>query len=266
VNLYMKEVLGVRTLLETDDNYLSMHDASIRGRAGWAQHLGDAHSTTEGHRVIVRDIDGVIVTCEALARTYRKINPNVFVCPNGVDPKDWPEPVKPDDGIFRIGFSGGRSHVGDMKLVLKALEWASAQKDVRVVIQGVGTDGLNFPHERMRWDDDLDAYRTRWQYYDAVVCPIIPNPWSICRSDLKALEGAMGGCALILSDVEPFSAWDDTNCLKASSSKDFLNHVKHLVANRDEVKKLASAAREYVLEKRTTQAQIHLWRDALVED
>lgn len=265
ITLYMRQFAGIRTLVETDDNYLAMFDRGVRERSGWVAKIGQGTHSAEGHRKIVRDASGVIVTCEALARSYRKVNANVFVCPNTVDPADWPEPVKPDDGVLRIGWSASRSHVGDAVLVRRALEWASRQKDVEVVVQGVGAS-FRFPHAVMRWDDDLDAYRTRWAYYDVALAPIVPNPWSVCRSDLKALEAAMGSCAPVLSNVEPYAAWTDgSDCLKAATAKDFLHIVKHLVANRDEVRQLAAAARAYVLGERTTQAQIHKWREAVAD-
>ena len=74
----------------------------------------------------------------------------------------------------------------------------------------------------------------------------------------------MGGAAAILSDVAPYSLWaDGENCLKAKDAGGFFKQVKHLVANRDEARQLAAAAKEHVLRERTTEAQIGLWREAV---
>ena len=54
--------------------------------------------------------------------------------------------------------------------------------------------------------------------------------------------------------------------LKAKDAKGFLHALKHLVANRDEARQLAQAAREYALSERTTEAQVHLWRQAIDAD
>lgn len=74
----------------------------------------------------------------------------------------------------------------------------------------------------------------------------------------------MGGAALLLSDVAPYERFTDgENCFKAQTPADFLKKMQHLVANREETKQLAAAAKEYVLTERTTQAQINLWREAI---
>jgi hypothetical protein len=60
---------GVRVLVETDDNYLTSPGKQIRDRQQWGKQIGDgrAHSA-EGHRWIVEQADGVIVTTEFLAK------------------------------------------------------------------------------------------------------------------------------------------------------------------------------------------------------
>jgi hypothetical protein len=62
------------------------------------------------------------------------------------------------------------------------------------------------------------------------------------------------------------TAWvDGENCLKAGNAEGFLKAVKRLVGNRDEVKELAQAARDYTLAERTTEAQIDCWREAVAD-
>jgi glycosyltransferase involved in cell wall biosynthesis len=89
------------------------------------------------HADAIRAADGLIVSTAAVACSYAHLNANAFVCPNSVDPDDWPDPVQPDDETFRIGFAGG--HVGrveDLELIRPALAWTSEQPDVEVVLLG----------------------------------------------------------------------------------------------------------------------------------
>ena len=265
---------GIRALVEVDDNYLINPGQEILKNSGWSLSVGDKPYSREGHTWITKHADGVIVTTRHLANSYLKVNPNVFICPNTVEPSDWPAPEKPDDGIFRIAWVGSLSHKPDIPLVTRAFEWASRQKDVQVYVSGgnpqTGAAGLDpgwkFPHSVIPWVDDLDAYRSLFQYFDVLVAPILGQPFALYRSDVKALEGAMGGCALVLSDVEPYEDWTEDRCLKAKDAKGFLHALKHLVANRDEAKQLAKAARDYALADRTTEAQVHLWRQAIDAD
>lgn len=268
------KVQGTRVLVEVDDNYLINPGHKVLGRNGWDMRIGRAENTRDGHRWIVRWADGVIVTTDYLAEQYRAVNPNVYVCPNGVDPNDWPDPQKPDDGILRIVWFASQSHETDIPIVARALEWAAGQKDVQVFTVGISpnanlkyTDRWRFPFTALPWQDDLDAYRDRFQAFDIGVAPISRTPGGLGRSDLKALEYAMGAVCPVLSDVPPYSMWrDGENCLKAANSQGFLDQIKRLVRNRGEVRELAHAAREYVLTERTNTAQAYLWEEALTSE
>jgi glycosyltransferase involved in cell wall biosynthesis len=253
---------GVRVLMESDDNYFTV--GPHMERTGWARHRGTSspHSF-EGHASILKWVDGCIVTTEHLAKQYRKHVKDVWVCPNTVDPIDWPKLRKPDDGVFRIGWFASDSHKGDGKLVRRAMEWAAAQPDVEVITMGYHPNDWRFPHKHFEWSE-LPMYRQLLGLLDVAVAPVVGTPWALCRSDLKALEAAMAGAVPVVSDQAPYAPWvDGENCLKAKDPAGFLSHIKHLVRNRDEAGQLAQAAREYVLKERTTKAQIHLWEAAI---
>ena len=253
---------GLRYLVEVDDNYLINPGKKVLERSSWGMKVKDKPLSRDGHRLIVKHADGVIVTTPWLANCYRKVNPNVYVCPNGVDPPDWPEPKKPDDGILRILWAASPSHDTDIPLVSRALEWASRQKDVEVYVAGLQT-GWRFATP-IPWLPDLDAYRRIFQGFDIGVGPILQTPHGMGRSDLKALEYAMGTVCPVVSDLAPYDPWTDgENCLKAKDAKGFYQAIRRLIENRDEVKQLASAAREYVLKERTAEAQRHYWLEAI---
>ena len=262
---------GVRVLVEVDDNYLINPGKEVLRRSQWGLHIGDAQHTRQGHRWITKHADGAIVTTRALADSYRKYNDNVYICPNTVDPIDWPEPEKPDDGIFRIGWLASLSHKPDIPLLTRAFEWASRQKDVQVYLTcrnpQTGAIGLDpswkFQYGQVPWVDDLDAYRKLFSYFDVIVCPIVASPFAIFRSDVKALEAAMGLACPVLSDVAPYEDWTEDRCMKVKDARGFYHAIKHLVQNRDEAKQLAQAARDYTLKERTTQAQLDLWKEAI---
>jgi hypothetical protein len=253
---------GHRVLMESDDNYFTV--GPQMKRTGWAKTKEKAiygHSF-EGHASILKWVDGCIVTTKQLASQYRKHNPNVFVCPNTVDPLDWPKREKIEDGIFRIGWFASNSHVDDGKLVHRALEWASRQPNVEVLTMGYHPD-WRFPHRHIDWQD-LPGYRAALLALDVGVAPVVGTPWALCRSDLKALEYAMGGAALVLSDVAPYELFtDNENCLKAKTPADFLRRIQFLVQNQEEAKKLAWDATAYVLTQRTTPIQVGLWEEAI---
>lgn len=253
---------GVRVLVETDDNYFAGGSQRFREKAQWGRRIGEQANTVNGHQWIVENADGVIVTTDYLASQYRKHNPNVFVCPNQVDPDDWQPLVKPDDGVFRIGWFASGSHAGDGKLVQRGLEWASRQKDVEVVTLGLDPR-WPFKYRKLPWTNDLSVYRRAMYQLDVGVAPLVATPFARGRSDVKWLEYSMAGAASVLSDSEPYSTVPDGLALKATDPAGFLKHIRHLVQNRDEARALGAAARDYVLEKRTVQANIDKWAEAV---
>lgn len=275
----LREATGCKVLVEVDDDYTVNPGPRILKRQQWGLKIGDREATRDGHRWTVQWADGVIVTTDYLAGQYRKIpshpargkKPDVYVCPNSVDPADWPVPAKPDDGMLRIVWFASQSHEDDIGIVSRAFEWASRQKDVQVWIVGLDPAATlkfkqrwRFPYGQVGWVHDLDRYRHLWQRYDVSVAPISRNPVGLGRSDLKALESAMGLCAPVLMNAEPYASWTDgENCMKASNSEGFLRALKHLVAHREEIPQLAQAAREYVLAEHTNAAQSHLYEEAI---
>jgi hypothetical protein len=253
---------GIRVLVETDDNYRQLAPKHVRDRSGWGIQIGEKDHTLKGHAYICRHADGVIVTTKYLADAYKGLNPNVYVCPNTVDPDDWPARDDRDDGVLRIGWVASRSHWEDAKLVSRALDWASRQPDVEV--WNVGLDpGWKFRREQIEWIPDLASYRACFRLLDIGVAPVKSTPFGLGRSDVKWLEYTMGGAATVVSDNAPYSDVPDHLCLKAKDAGGFLRAVQHLVKHRDEVKQLAQEAGAYVLKERTTAAQIGCWRDAI---
>lgn len=275
----LRDATGCKVLIEVDDNYLINPGPRILKRQQWGMKIGDKPQTRDGHRWIVQWADGVIVTTEHLADAYRQVEahpargkkPDVYVCPNGVDPADWPFPLKPVDDVLRIVWFASQSHEDDIGIITRGFEWASRQPGVQVWVVGLNPQASlkfkqrwRFPYGQVGWVHDLDRYRHLFQKYDVSVAPISRNPVGLGRSDLKALEGAMGLCAPVLMNAEPYAPWTDgENCMKADNSEGFLRALKHLVAHREEIPQLAKAAREYVLTERTNTAQAHYWEDAI---
>lgn len=265
---------GVGVFIEVDDNYTRLVGSTSK-KAGWQSKVLEVDHksglvnpskqkpSVEGHLRMVRAADGVICATEYLAKAYREHNENVWVCPNQVQPDEWPDPpFKPNDDVFRIGwFAAGPHHV-DFPLVAKALRWASKQPGVQVVLMGLepprDLDCVVLP-----FHDDWNVYRVALGQLDVGIAPITPTPFALGRSDLKALDYAMGGAAPILQDCEPYEEWAaGETCLKAKTPDDWLRCVKHLVYNRPRAKEIAAAARAYTLGERTFEKNVGKWTEA----
>lgn len=251
---------GKRVLVEVDDNYTVESPYA----PWWSKKASkeNPHSL-EGHVRIVKEADGVIVSTPRLQSIYRKLNPNVYVCRNSVEPMDFPPLVKPDDGVIRVGFFGSASHREDMPIVWRAMEWASRQPNVEVWAMGLKPGVYDFPHRYVPWTNDIGAYWRVLQYLDIGLAPLKETVWATCRSDLKVLEYAMNGVLPVVQDSSVFAGWDDdAGVWRCRNAEAFVRALKYLVTRPDQVKERAARVRDRVLAERTIEKSIWQWEEA----
>jgi hypothetical protein len=257
------EAKGKKFFVEVDDNYVDYGDELWMKRANWGEAIkGDNPHSVQGHRWIVEHSAGVIVTTRALEAVYSNLNDNVHVCRNSIHPGDWPKPA-PRDETFRIGWYASNSHDRDSVLIAKAFSWASRQPNVEIVNIG-HNPGWGFDRRQIEWTSDLFKPREELRRLDVGVSPLVASPLAKYRSDLKALEYAMGGAMPFLQSSEPYWEWEDKEFARmATTPDDWMRQIKWAVANRDEVRVRAQQAREYVLAERTFRTEIERWRQAI---
>lgn len=256
---------GIPVFIEADDNYF-IHPPFRIG--SWERAYDKRYSGNHSYsafRRYLKWVDGVIVSTPHLADLYGRLNPNVHVCPNSVDPDDWPEdPPHQKDGILRVGWAASDSHAPDAPLIYRALDWASQQADVQVVIFGIKPNltGFRFKHDHLGWTTWLYDYRCKLSNIDLMLCPAKDGHWARGKSDLKAVEATMGGAASVVSEVELYRPWfDRTHTCR--TDEDFLKVVQRLVNDRDEVRDLYESARQYVLSERNIKQTVEHWRKAI---
>jgi hypothetical protein len=257
------EALGKKFFVEVDDNYIDYGDELWMKRAAWGASIKDNNKqSVEGHRWITEHANGVIVTTRALALEYGRLNDNVHVCRNSIDPDDWPRPA-PQDGVFRIGWYASNSHDRDSVQVARALSWASRQPNVEVV--NIGHDpGWSFRRRQIEWASDFLPLRRELCRLDVGVSPLVAAPLAKYRSDLKALEYAMGGAMPFLQSSEPYWEWEDKGFARmCHSPADWMSAIQWAVRNQDEVRWRAQQARAYVLGNRTFRTESERWRQAI---
>jgi hypothetical protein len=259
---------GVRTLMDVDDLYIRSAPTLYGKYGAWTRTHAEAVANGTGysvemHRKVVPLMDGVITATEYLADAYADLNPNVYVCPNSILPEDWADfERQPETESLRIGYYGSPSHTRDWPKIKKALKWASRQRDVEISVVGFRPAG--WTGKVLDWEDDLFAARRNLGHLDVGLAPITRNPWADGKSDLKALEYAMAGVLPVLEDAPPYAPWRKIGWPFMPSTEDeWVDVIKDVVVNRDEVKAQAAQAREYVLAERTIESNIDAWREAV---
>lgn len=264
--LGMRELYGTRTLMEVDDNYLRVAPY-MRGRfeSPWKETIAEAGNgySHERHRQVAPQMDGIICSTEYLADIYSDFNEHVWVCPNSVDPDDWQFDRAEPDGIFRIVYYGSPSHMKDTPLLTKALKWAVKQPGVEVWTVGFKNHAWSFPHQQVPWNPVLEEARKELFRFDLGLAPLMGNPWSRGKSDVKLLEYSMAGVLPLFSRETPFEPWFDYFPDLALEADDWLPAIRWAIANQDDVKARAQDCKEFVMEHRSIQANIHKWHEVL---
>lgn len=259
---------GVRCFMEIDDNYL-VPPPFVAGQArpwettvrrSWRK--GSTGYSHQAHRKILPSIDGLIVSTDVLADQYDGLVPaGIHVCPNSVDPDDWPE-IEPKDRKLTVGFAGSASHYSDLAIVERALGWA-AQKCDLVNVGGAGRK-WPWPHTVLPWTNDLAEYRRNLQSLDVGLCPLKRSEWHDCKSDIKAMEYLMAGVLPIVQADSPcFKDWIGI-VPSASTEKQWERVVKEIISlDADERYALWRRAYDYLLEHKTIGKHIGKWRKAI---
>jgi hypothetical protein len=258
---------GFPTLMEVDDNYLRFAPPMYGKISAWQRTHAEAMATGNGysiemHRKIVPTMDGIICATDALANEYERLNDNIFVCRNSIDPDDWDVP-RTESETLRIGYYGAPPHIRDYPRAKKALKWASMQDGVEVVMIGFSPPG--WTGKVLPWADNLFDARRNLGQIDVGIAPLTRNPWADGKSDIKALEYAMAGVMPIVQDAPPYAPWKDEAGWEwmPKDEKEWDEAIRDVVSMRDQVPLMAAEAKAYVLNNRTIDHEIHAWREAI---
>lgn len=95
---------------------------------------------------------------------------------------------------------------------------------------------------------------------DIAIIPLADNQFNRCKSDVKFLESASAGCAVIASEVAYSRCIDHqrTGMLFASSAQ-FSSLLENLAVNPEKIRSLAQNAHRYVASQRLIRQHIHKW-------
>jgi len=195
---------------------------------------------------------GVITTTQYLADHYRKYNKNIHVIPNCIDFDLWDKAQpKPHDKI-RVGWTGGCTHEGDLKMVKDVLYFIlDKHKDVEVWINS-GPPPAWEPHERLVLDSTWSTIDKYPQYlkglaYDIGIAPLRDNYFNRSKSNLRYLEYAACKTPTIASNVEPFKS--DFIGYVVKSDDEWLSYLEGFIQSKNLRQEIGRAAYKEVKEK-----------------
>lgn len=214
----------------------------------------------------IKESDLVTTTTEFLAEEYRKINPNVIVIPNLIDPTDFPSKLeKNKTKKVRIGLIGSVVGVNDFDHIKDVLKELSERDDVQLVVMSTKPNKGNFfdninvewhePVRINRYHDKLNSLKL-----DIMLIPRKENYFNKCKSNIKFLESSMYEIPCITDD------WKDNPYTKDRDylimTKNWKKSINELIDDKEFRRALGKRAKKYVLKNYSIKDKAHLWEEA----
>ena len=276
---------GIRTVSESDDNYMSDVKFNIYMKSN-----GFDKDHRKKHLQSMASHDVCIFSTDYLRDAYYKafkeilefksqIPKELYVVGNHVFESDWPELI-PRDGPVRVGWMGSPSHIWDVDLAWPALLAASlAGADVKMV----GYDPSNPDHQITskksmdkvkQWRkvkfEHIGWQRMEWKSrlalpLDIGLAPLLVNDFTLAKSDIKAVEYTIAGAAVVASNMPVYNKnWvHGETALLAGSPSEMIDMTLLLMRDEKLRRRLVSNAQQYVREERSLEKNAYQWREAV---
>lgn len=223
--------------------------------------------------------DGVTTTTQVLADEYRKINPNVVILKNCIDPIDEFVCKKNTTGKFRVGLIGSVTSNDDYFHIKDQIKKLDERGDVTIVILGVKRQDGKLMAPTMKEDYDFwvtlkniewhnACNVTEYMYnvsqlaLDLAIIPRKDHYFNECKSNLKYLEMSLLRIPILAqafpSGKSPYQI-DSPHCTLVMDNSTWYDMVIDIKNNYDIYKNLANKAHDYVLEHYNIQKYAQEW-------
>jgi glycosyltransferase involved in cell wall biosynthesis len=220
-----------------------------------------------------------------LADEYRKINKNVLVLKNCVDPDDWPTPKRNEGEKVRIGLVGSVTANGDFDSIRVALTELNKRADVQLVMFGLPPKDLPKAQELYKEEYEFwSQFNIEWQpfvpmadYFDTLnnlrldmmLIPRKDNYFNRCKSNIKFLEASMLEIPCVMQGFEDgkspyqFDKVEEQGMgIVVTDNSKWLEAIDKLIANKDLRRAMGKLANKYVLENYDIKTNAINWKNA----
>lgn len=277
--------LGKKIVFDNDDT--AKHDGGFR-----FNNFMDAERVKRGLKTINNTLDTFIkeadlVTCSTqwLADEYKKINDNVAVLPNCIDPFYFDEPLRNETDVVRIGITGSLALTDDIDILEPIVKHFHNDPRVKIVLFSLPPNNKD-EYTRKLYKEEYkfwESVNVEWQplvpmeeYYDTLnslkldimLIPRADNYFNRAKSNVKFLEAAMFEIPCFAQgfkdDKSPYQVnpKDKENLVLVEDNKDWIPEVEKMITDKKGRRKLGKKARNYVIENYSIEKRAHLWEEA----
>lgn len=233
----------------------------------------------------VKEADLITCSTEFLKKEYEQINPNTKVLPNCIDPFYFPEPLRNETNIVRIGITGSVGVTADIEVLKPIIEHYQHDKRVRLVLLSLPPEGQNEIYKKLYADEYAfwNKVNVEWHsfvssdvYYqylnelrlDMIIIPRYESYFNRCKSNLKFLENSAlqipSICQAFSTGDSPYqqNPADAPYLLLANTYDEWIEKMELLIKDKKLRRELGEKAQKYVFENYSIERNAHLWREA----
>lgn len=277
--------LGKKIVYDNDDT--AKHDGGFRFNEFMNEErvkkgLARINDTLDA---FIREADLVTASTEFLANEYRKLNPNVVVLPNCVDPFYFDKPKRNKGDKVRIGFTGSLALTDDIDLLEPIVRHYEKDPRVELVMFSLPPNNKD-KYTRQLYKEEYKFWESvdvEWQplvemefYYetlnnlklDIMIIPRADNYFNRCKSNIKYLEASMLEIPVIAQSfpdgLSPYEVnpEDTKNLVLATTVEDWIEKIEAMIKDKDGREKLGKKAKKYVEKTYNIEDNIYKWEEA----
>jgi glycosyltransferase involved in cell wall biosynthesis len=198
---------GKKIVFDNDDTYKDMGGFKLSDELDHERMKRGLKRVNDGIDSFIIDADLVTCSTEFLATEYRKLNPNVVVLPNCVDPFYFDEPLRNETDVVRIGITGSIAVTTDIKILAPIMKHYENDKRVRLVLFSLPPNRQDKTLRKLYAEEYkvFDSMNFEWQAFvpidqyfdklnelrlDIMIIPRSDNYFNRCKSNVKFLEAS----------------------------------------------------------------------------
>ena len=251
---------GITVLYEIDD---WLH--GVRKLEGHVFAKDFTKEAVQKFELCMRATDGIICSTQWLADKYRALNPNTYVCRNGIDLRRYAY-TRPDRGEWvNIGWAGGSGHLAAarpwMQVVAAVMETRPKTRFVSIGEPFANAFAERFGPERALAVPFLpmDIYPAAMTHFDVALAPAGKNGFFKGKSDLRWLEASAIGVPTI---ADPFTYPEiehGVTGFHAETQQEAEKALFRLIDDHELRRNVAAAAQEHVVANRSVVPAAQAW-------
>lgn len=282
----LKKELGKKIVMDNDDTYKDIGAVKLNtyfNKERMERGLGSVNKIVDAFIV---EADLITTSTEYLAEEYRKLNKNVVVLPNCIDPFYFDEPLRNETDVVRIGITGSIGMSYDLDILSPIIKHYEHDKRVKIVFFSLPANRDSNPILGKAYENEynfLDSVDVEWHplvdadvYYDKInslkldimIIPRADNYFNRCKSNLKFLEASMFKIPCIVTGFadgkSPYQVdkEDEEHVKIVMSNEGWIEAIEELIQNKQLRLDMGEKAYNYVKDKYDIEKNAWKWEAA----